>query len=101
MLTDVEKLLFLLLAAFSIGAAYSGFAEMFGHHSTRSGSTATWTGCGGGAAAGAGNLPVSADDAKDSTSVTEPLSLGHRSWASAYYFLVNIVDSGDRLRAGL
>ena len=30
MLTDVEKLLFVLLAAFSIGAAYSGFAEMAG-----------------------------------------------------------------------
>lgn len=28
MLTDLEKLLFLLLAAFSVGAAYSGFAEM-------------------------------------------------------------------------
>lgn len=30
MLTDVEKLLFVLLAVFSIGAAYSGFAEMAG-----------------------------------------------------------------------
>ncbi len=29
MLTDLEKLLFVLLAAFSLGAAYAGFSEMF------------------------------------------------------------------------
>ena len=29
MLTDVEKMLFILLALFSLGASYAGFKEMF------------------------------------------------------------------------